>query len=161
MSDVVKYKVVRYKYDKLVEMLHYNHLDYLQQRYYTKELCKLYNENIQKSIRLLELLTNNHSNTDDNGDDNKYNILGYIIENNTEKDIVETIDNKEITIQSGKKKYIHYIDNENNTFKIKYLEQLSYDERQKFIDNNEYITFKLNLDQEILRENDYNEITCY
>lgn len=84
----IKYKVVRYRTNKLIEMLQYKHLDYVQQKYFTNEFVKLENTNIVKSIQALEKLTGSFNREDCTDIEpffenfkNKYEVIGYCIEN--------------------------------------------------------------------------------
>ena len=88
----IRHKVVRYKTYKLIEMLNYKHLDYVQKSYFVNRFIRVDNKNILKDIIVLEKLTNKYN--DETCVDikpfldkfrDKYEVLGYCIENTSKE----------------------------------------------------------------------------
>lgn len=88
----IKHRVVKYKTYKLIEMLNYKHLDYVQKKYFVGRFIKVSNKDMLKDIVALEKLAGKYN--DEKCVDikpflekfkDKYEILGYYVEN-TSKD---------------------------------------------------------------------------
>ena len=91
----IKYKVVRYRTSLILNMFRFEHLDYIQKKYFVNELVKLENKQILKSIQALEKLTNNYSDetcTDIQPFIDKYRAkfetIGYYIENSSKETLL-------------------------------------------------------------------------
>ena len=112
----INHKVVRYKYDYLIELLQFKHLDYVQIKYFVNEMIKINNENIVKSVMALEKLAGKYN--DETCTDiqpfldkykNKFDILGYNITNIGNKTLKfrENNRSKYIKLAPGKSAYVN------------------------------------------------------